>query len=288
MHYLHNQPWAAPDDVELDGDVQWNLWTTRQSPYNQVEAGDRVLLCCPAPEGSRITFEVELTQVEKAPYASKREAHRVIDAAFPYLRMDFRSFRTAPYTLQAPESGHLLAFSYDPVQELQVTRPVDWKLRPNGWLVLTDEQAGQALAQAAKTGQGPLLNPAMRRAVELRAMKVAKQWLVKERGFDAVNIRDTSVGHPYDFEAGPADAPVLRVEVKGLSGKFGPVFVTAGEVASATKGGVSTVMLIVSDIRLSGGPDGPVGQGGDLAVIDPWAPTVRQLKALQYQYQPPK
>ncbi len=288
MYYLHNQPWATPDDVELEGDVQWNLWTTRQSPYGRVEVGDRVLLCCPAPEGSRITYEVELTQVEKAPYATKREAWRVIDAAFPHLNLDFRSFRTAAYTQRAPDTGHLLAFAYKPVRELQMTRPAEWRLRPNGWLGLSDEQASRVIGQAARSGQGRLLNPALRRAVELRAMQVARTWLVKERGFDERDVRDTSVGHPYDFEAGPVHAPALRVEVKGLSGDFGPVLVTAGEVDSAQKGGVPTVMLVVSGIQLRRqGQQGPVGEGGYLRVIDPWSPTPRNLKPLQYEYRPP-
>jgi hypothetical protein len=41
-----------------------------------------VLLCCPAPEGSRITHEVVVTQVERAPYASKRGAWKIMESAF--------------------------------------------------------------------------------------------------------------------------------------------------------------------------------------------------------------
>ena len=145
MYYLHNQPWSSPESPELDGEFQWNLWGTRLWPYNRIEVGDRLLLCCPVPGGSRITWEAELTQVEKAPYGSKCEAWQTIAASFPQLKRDlgwtYRTFRDAEYTKARPEVGHLLAFTYDPVQELQVDRPRRWRLRPNGWLVLTDEEA---------------------------------------------------------------------------------------------------------------------------------------------------
>lgn len=144
MYYLHNQPWSTPESVEIDGEVQWNLWRIRQPPYLQLEVGHRVLLCCPTPAGSRITYEVEVHQVEKAPYATKREAWATVEAAFG-LGWSFSKFRDAPYAVERPDRGHLLAFSYDVVQELQVPRPPEWKLRPNGWLMLTDDQAMQVL-----------------------------------------------------------------------------------------------------------------------------------------------
>ena len=81
----------------------------------------------------------------RRPYGSKREAWQTIAASFPQLKRDlgwtYRTFRDAEYTKARPEAGHLLAFTYDPVQELQVDRPRRWRLRPNGWLVVTDEEA---------------------------------------------------------------------------------------------------------------------------------------------------
>lgn len=292
MYYLHNQPWATPANVEVGDEIQWNLWRVRQAPYNQVQCGDRVLLCCPSPEGSRITFEVELTQVVKAPYGSKREAWTILQAAFPKLRQElhwtFRNFRDAPYTVRRPDRGHLLTFTYEPVRELQTTRPVAWRLRPNGWLPLTDEQATQVIGSAPSQGQGRMTSPVLRKAIELHAMKRAHQWLVHDRGFAPDEVRDTSVGHPYDFEAGPPEAPVLRVEVKGLSGPYGPVLVTGGEVLSARDQTVPTIMVIVSGVQLRHGKAGPVGQGGEVRIIDPWVPTSRELKVEIYRYDPPK
>ena len=58
--------------------------------------------------------------------------------------------------------------------------------------------------------QGFGLNAAERRAVELQAMKLAKDWL--QRGGYA--SKDTSASKPYDFEASK-DGEVLFVEVKG-------------------------------------------------------------------------
>ena len=168
MYYLRNQPWSTPDAAEVAGDVHWNLWTVRQRPYQLLEAGDRMLLCTPVGRGSRITWEVEITKVERAAYLSKREAWKVIDAAFPQLRgngMTFARFRDNGYTQRGPEAGHLLALSYDPVQELQVDRPSGWKLHRNGWLAL-DVAEAERLTGADVTAAK---NREPRRAVGTRA-----------------------------------------------------------------------------------------------------------------------
>lgn len=291
MYYLLGQPWLRPDE-EIVGDIHWNLWSVRQQPYNQLEVGDRLLLCSPSPEGSRITYEVGVTHVARSTYSSARQVWDVLDAAFPTLRTDkgwtFGRFKNSPYMEDRPNSGHLLGYSYEVLQELQIPRPAAWKLRPNGYLPLADADVTPLLDSAPAGGQGRLLNSVLRRAVELRAMEAARQWLVEDCGYAPADIRDTSTMHPYDFEVGPVNAPVLRVEVKGLSGPHGPVFVTAGEVRSAQSAGVPTDMVIVSHIRLRHVDDAVVGEGGQLNTVSPWMPTTKQLKPELYRYTPPK
>jgi hypothetical protein len=175
------------------------------------------------------------------------------------------------------------------VQEVQVARPADWRLRPNGWLSLTDEQATSVLGAAGPggTGQGREDDPAVRRAVELRAMAVAREWLTAERGIAAGDIRDTSRNRPYDLAVGPEGAEVLHIEVKGMRGRLGPVTVTSGEVESARNRDVPTLLVVVSAISVDLTHKPFTGEGGAVNVVDPWRPTKGQLEPTVFRYAVP-
>ncbi|MGE5829790.1 MAG: hypothetical protein ACM30G_15725, partial [Micromonosporaceae bacterium] len=121
--------------------------------------------------------------------------------------------------------------------------------------------------------------------IEWRAMDVVYEWLVGE-GYAEGDIRDTAATRPYDYEVGPEDRPLLRVEAKGLSGPLGPVEITDGELGSA-RAGVETVLAVVHGIAVTVEEQGEfVGTGGVLWIERPWSPRNEDLVPTRYRYTP--
>jgi hypothetical protein len=114
---------------------------------------------------------------------------------------------------------------------------------------------------AIRGGQGRGGSSADRRAVELHAMRKAKDWL-KANGFG--KIEDCSKSQSYDFSASRRGRS-WKVEVKGTTSiKGDSVLMTYNEVElhRAEKG--STVMIIVSGITLARSGRSPVANGGEV------------------------
>jgi len=80
-------------------------------------------------------------------------------------------------------------------------------------------------------GQAFASDAAVRKAIESRAMDLAKEYYAPM--FD--EIEDTSTRESYDLRCARPDREV-RVEVKGSTGRAQQVFITAGELANARKG----------------------------------------------------
>lgn len=94
--------------------------------------------------------------------------------------------------------------------------------------------------------QGFGLSPGERRAVELRAMQLARAWLAAE-GF---HVTDVSATSSYDFEAKRAEE-VMKIEVKGTtSDTADAVLMTRREVELHQTEKGSTGLIVVSGIRL--------------------------------------
>lgn len=133
-----------------------------------------------------------------------------------------------------------------------------------------------------KGSQGYGLSSVEKRAVELRAMDLAKAWL-HDQGYSA---KDTSKNKPYDFLAEKGNTK-LFVEVKGTtSSDPSAVLMTANEVElhQARKG--ETALAIVSSIKLQKGTE-PKASGGTLNMmvgwdIDTWSlsPTTYRVEKL--------
>jgi len=116
-------------------------------------------------------------------------------------------------------------------------------------------------------------------------MDVVHNWLI-DAGHDDDDIRDTSDGNSYDFEIGPQNRPVMRVEVKRLTGRLGPVTVTRGEVESA-RGPIPTMLAVVHGIQVEKDEDAVWrGWGGKLWVANRWKPDDGELEATQFRYSP--
>jgi hypothetical protein len=134
----------------------------------------------------------------------------------------------------------------------------------------------------ARSGQGRQTDVRKRQAVDAWAMMRTRQHY-ESLGYA---LKDTSKVSPFDYLA-RKNGEERRLEVKGLSGCFGPVVVTAGEVKSAREENVRTDLVIVHDIELIELSSGVFqGQSGLVHVIREWIPGDHRLKPLQYEYIP--
>jgi hypothetical protein len=287
---LKHQPWADGSETGSH-EVQWNMWQRRLVPYYQLEVGSQVVLVGGGgPAGGMLTWKVEATEVVRGRYGSH-------DAAWSMVRTGLRNgiaavgvtrggFLRSDYTVRSPDSGWLLAWSYRPMRQIMRPRPRELRMGRHGWLLLNDSDLEDLLdsgTAAGNPGQGRIRDAARRAAIERRAMDVVHDWLVGQ-GHAEGAIRDTSASCPYDYEVGPVDRPVLRVEVKGLSGGLGPVEITDGEVRSA-RSGVETVLAVVYGIDVVEGSDGrPTGRSGSLWHEWPWNPRDADLVPTRYRY----
>lgn len=303
MRWLKNQPWVDPKTGRQDPDVEWNMWRLRQPPFHDLEEGDTVFTVEPrSGRPSEITAQARVTRVVAAAYGSKDEAWKLIKSLFAYADLGWtrRDFIEQSYTAEAPDSGWLLAFTYDVVREMNIDLPEELVLLGNGWLGL-DQTAGELkkwgiLPAGPSVPPGPgddpvtvsrRTDPLARKAVELHAMKKAKRHLRTHYGWDAKEIEDTSATKPYDLELRRGSRTV-RVEVKGLSGGLGPVVLTRGEVKNARNFG-HVMLIVVHGIELETGENETKAKGGEVAVWDRWTVDDDDLEPLAYEYRlPPK
>ncbi len=116
------------------------------------------------------------------------------------------------------------------------------------------------------TGQGYGLTAAERKAVELRAMTLAEEWLSKE----GYALKDTSKNKPYDFSARKGEDE-LFVEVKGTTSENAyAIAMTHGEVALHRNNKGQTALIIVTGIRLHKDGKNPKAFGGALEALVGW------------------
>lgn len=139
------------------------------------------------------------------------------------------------------------------------------------------DPGNEARARDAR-GQGYEADPAVRRAVELRAMTLAEAHY-RELGFE---VKDTSATQPYDLRCTKNGAEV-RVEVKGTRGGGSTVEVTIGEVENARATGWRTDLFVVSGIEVTQGVEGVVSQGGVARKIEGWKPAVDELAPIRFR-----
>lgn len=121
-------------------------------------------------------------------------------------------------------------------------------------------------------GQGLRLSVAERRAIEQRAMDLAREWLEGE----GYKVTDESRFKPYDYEAA-ALGKKLKIEVKGTtSDSHDEIFMTKNEVELHRKEKGSTGLIIVSKIRLSRIDGKACASGGEVRAeigwdVDQWS-----------------
>lgn len=134
--------------------------------------------------------------------------------------------------------------------------------------------------KTAGTSQGYESDPAVRRAIELRAMEAATK-AYERHGYQ---VEDVSAKCPYDLLCAKPGAKQRRVEVKGTRGSASVVALTAGEVNAAREPSAITDLFIVYEIQVSVVDGSPVASGGRKHVIQGWVPKDLDLEPTQYRY----
>ena len=131
------------------------------------------------------------------------------------------------------------------------------------------------------SGQGFGLSQAERRAVELRAMQVARA-LYEGAGWDVI---DKSSSQPFDLLATKGDSKRF-IEVKGTTGEGLSIVLTHGEVNHVRSNGMNSALVIVSAIVLENSNGNWKAHGGTVTTHeDPWALVEANLSATQYRYE---
>ena len=199
--------------------------------------------------------------------------------------------QTQPFTY----IGTLTAEDFDGERPVQMRFNVDeyladapdqlkdlYEWRPGDERVLKPIEAPDRMPRI-RGGQGRQSDPKKRKAVELRAMDVATEHYTV-LGYLVTN---TSANNPYDLECVKGDE-VVKVEVKGLTGIFGSVEVTIGEVLSARNDDCRTDLFVVHSISLKEKDKTDfVGEGGEACIESDWNPKDENLDALRFRYSRP-
>lgn len=130
-------------------------------------------------------------------------------------------------------------------------------------------------------GQGFGLSQPERRAVELRAMHLARV-LYENMGWTVI---DTSASQPFDFHA-KKDAHERFIEVKGTTGKGLSILLTCGEVEHVRRQCANCALVVVSAIALEQNAGEWIAKGGEITThLEPWILSDKSLSPTQYRYE---
>ena len=136
--------------------------------------------------------------------------------------------------------------------------------------------------QSGRTGQGVVIDPKRRKAIELRAMEVAIDHYEK-LGF---TVENTSMAKPYDLVCS-LPGVTRRVEVKGTTSDGKSVLLTINEVTSAhnIKGEAYwTDLFILHSISTAEFIKSGAANGGIMRKIENWKPRSTSLDPIAYRY----
>ncbi|WP_194165918.1 DUF3427 domain-containing protein [Shewanella sp. YLB-07] len=131
----------------------------------------------------------------------------------------------------------------------------------------------------ATGGQGRLIDPKKKKAIELHAMDVARKHYA-DLGYE---VRDTSNQKPYDFEC-ENTREIRRVEVKGTTMDPSKVNLTYNEVMSAREDICETDLFIVYAIIVEKLDEEYSTSGGLIKRINNWFPENDDLTPTAYTY----
>ena len=131
------------------------------------------------------------------------------------------------------------------------------------------------------SGQGFGLSQAERKAVELHAMRVARE-LYESKGWQ---VTDKSGSHPFDLLATRGSRKRF-IEVKGTTGDGNSIILTSGEVKHVRRNRRTPALVIVSGILISNENGSYSTSGGTVSTHeDPWVIEDNNLQATQFRYE---
>jgi|LakMenE18May11ns_1017448.scaffolds.fasta_scaffold9397582_2 hypothetical protein len=123
------------------------------------------------------------------------------------------------------------------------------------------------------------MNLEQRKAIEMHAMKLAKEEL-ELRGYGS--IANTSSNKPYDYHC-ILNGEEVFVEVKGTTSNGDAIILTRGEVELHKSRFPNNVLILVSEIVLTG-EDRTIAGGGKLMFHGPWSIDDDTLTVIGYTY----
>jgi hypothetical protein len=179
--------------------------------------------------------------------------------------------RVATSDLDAQVVTDLILKATRRLRQLYEAQSLGRLMTPPDMVELHLEGLSRPEREAGGGGQGFGLSGPERKAVELRAMTVARAWLEVE----GYVVKDTSRVSAFDFQA-TRDGAILKVEVKGTTSDApAAIFMTRNEVELHRREAGATALMIVSKIRLDRKTDPPTASGGELTAeigwdIDSW------------------
>lgn len=299
-----NARMAWPSKAAVRRGQWWNIWKTRQAPFNVFSEGTLVLLLDSWPGGGVLSWLTRAREVHTDVLPNKDAA---VQAIARWAGQSPRWVLRDPYTARRPaDAGVVIFWRADPIVRLGVARPPQLVLRRNGWLVTDDGSlkswgiklstnrvhAGHGQnapaggsAATGRRGHGRRLDVQTKDAIEARAMVVAMAWC-RRNGWSSV--RDVSGHMSWDLEAVDELGVNRYIEVKGTTGGPESVEVTKGEVDAASRHGPAHSLVVVYDIVVTVNAGRPTAKGGAVAPYDPWCPRKSELVAQRFTWQPSK
>lgn len=145
-----------------------------------------------------------------------------------------------------------------------------------------DAYANDTKPSPKRAGQGRVIDPIVRKAIELRAVYIAKHYY-SMAGFQ---VEDTGDFESFDLRC-MKDGNEVRVEVKGTTGQGKSIQLTTNEVKHAQSRLTRVDLFIVSSIEVIGSPAGPQALGGIARRIEAWIPADEHLQPATYTYMVP-
>ena len=242
-----HQPWVNPESsVDIQIDVEWNMWKPKQWPFDDVEQGDHIVYVSGGgPTSGRLMWEVVVRDLVKAHYRSHQHAWQLLSRSLPAEVLEEQgvsetAFLNHRYTQEAAPEGWLLAWWGDPVRLIDVPRPDGFQVHGNGWGELPDgthpgwRQLGvSGLSDAAsrheliKVSSGRVFTMEVGQSGGWPAVTLSPRWVVQQFTFEHLPT-DLQVGDlllPRTHEAADADnqptafAPVRVVAIDPTQGR---------------------------------------------------------------------
>jgi hypothetical protein len=187
---------------------------------------------------------------------------------------------------QTSKPVHLiyLAKDYQDNPNPELKEIYDW--RPGHGKVTTVKPISSKTKEKAKSrrqrgGQGFIKDPEDKKAVELWAMKIAREHY-ESLGYVVKDI-SANRGEAIDFEC-IKDGDIRFVEVKGTQGFGDEVMLYYTEIDKALSGNFHIDLFVVHSIFITKTDGVSVASGGIQEIYKDWIPDPNRLKPITYKY----